>query len=95
VHPQGRYARDIILLVRECGIPVAHAIRAATDHAARAAWFQNVGCIASGADADLTVVNGDLSARIEQLEDEANVGVVIQKGRIVKGRVPARAPAAG
>ena len=84
VHPQGRYARDVVLLVRDVGLPVEHAIRAATDHAAGAAWFSGVGRIAVGADADLSVVNGDLTSRIELLDDEANVRVVVQKGRIVK-----------
>jgi imidazolonepropionase-like amidohydrolase len=93
VHPQGRYARDVVLLVRACGLPVEHAIRAATDHAARAAWFSDIGRIAPGVDADLAVVRGDLSAQIELLEDEANVDLVIQKGRIVKDRMTAGAAA--
>ena len=85
VHPHGRYARDIVLLVRACGIPVEHAIAAATDNAARAAWLSDVGRIVPGAEADLVVVEGDLSSQIERLEDEANIGLVIQRGRIVKG----------
>jgi imidazolonepropionase-like amidohydrolase len=85
VHPHGRYARDVVLLVRACGLSVEHAIRAATGHAAKAAWLQGVGTIAVGADADLVVVAGDLSEQIELLEDEANVRVVVQKGRVVKG----------
>jgi imidazolonepropionase-like amidohydrolase len=92
VHPHGRYARDIVLLVRSCGLPVEHAIRAATAHAARAAWIRNVGNIAPGADADLVVVSGDLTRRIEALEDEGDLRVVVQKGRLVKGMAtPARA----
>ena len=94
VHPHGRYARDIVLLVRACGVPVEHAIRAATAHAAEAAWFSDVGRVAPGADADLVVVKGDLTARVELLEDEANVGLVIQKGRVVKDRMAAGARAA-
>ena len=37
VHPHGRYARKISILVRACGLPAEHAIRAATRHAAAAA----------------------------------------------------------
>jgi imidazolonepropionase-like amidohydrolase len=84
VHPQGRYARDITLLVTDCGLPVEHAIRAATEHAARAAWFSDIGRIAPGTDADLVLVAGDLSTKIGLIEDEANVTLVVQKGRIVK-----------
>jgi len=92
VHPHGRYVRDLVLLVRSCGLPVEHAIRAATAHAARAAWLRNVGSITPGADADLVVVSGDLTRRIETLEDEGNLRVIVQKGRLFKGMAtPARA----
>lgn len=89
VHPHGRYARDIVLLVRACGSPVEHAIRAATMHAAHAAWFEGVGTVVAGATADLAVVAGDLLDQIELLEDEANIPVVLQRGRVVKGSVAA------
>ena len=92
VHPHGRYARDIVLLVRECGIPVEHAIRAATSHAATAAWFENVGAIASGRNADLVVVAGDLTQRIELLEDERNIRTVVRDGEIVVRAAASAAP---
>lgn len=85
VHPHGRYAHDIALLVNAVGLSTEHAIRAATLHAARAGWFANVGTLTPGADADLVVVIGDLTKRIELLEDEVNVRVVAKKGRVVKG----------
>jgi imidazolonepropionase-like amidohydrolase len=92
VHPHGRYARDVVLLVRSCGLPVEHAIRAATAHAAEAAWLRNVGVLVPGADADLVVVAGDLTRRIEALEDEGNLRAIVQKGRLFKGTTtPARA----
>ncbi len=94
VHPHGRYARDLVLLVRACGIPIERAICAATEHAARAAWFDETGAIAAGCDADLVVASGDLTRRIELLEDEANVRLVLRKGRIVKGAPSAAAAAA-
>lgn len=94
IHPHGGYARDVVLLVRECGLPPEHAIRAATQHAARAAWFSDAGTLTAGAHADLVVVRGDLSRRIELLDDAANVELVVQKGRIVKGGATATAPRA-
>jgi imidazolonepropionase-like amidohydrolase len=83
VHPHGRYARDIVLLVRECGIPVEDAIRAATSNAADAAWFADRGTIAPGRDADLVVVDGDLTQHIELLEDERHIAAVVRKGDVV------------
>jgi len=85
VHPHGRYARDVVLLVRACGIPVEHAIRAATSHAAQAAWLSDVGVIVPDNDADIVVVNGDLTDRIELLEDEANITAVVRKGELAFG----------
>jgi imidazolonepropionase-like amidohydrolase len=93
VHPHGRYARDIVLLVRACGIPVEHAIRAATSHAADAAWLGGVGLIAPDRDADLVLVDGDLTEGIELLEDEANIAMVVRKGEIVVGGVASRVTA--
>jgi imidazolonepropionase-like amidohydrolase len=93
VHPHGRYARDVVLLVRACGIPVEHAIRAATSHAAQAAWFSDVGVIALDNDADIVVVNGDLTDRIEQLEDEANIMAVVRKGELALGAAAHRVTA--
>ena len=84
VHPHGRYAREIVLLVRVCGIPVERAVRAATSHAARAAWLGGAGVIGADHDADLVVVAGDLVRRVELLEDDANIRVVMKKGRIVR-----------
>jgi imidazolonepropionase-like amidohydrolase len=93
VHPHGRYAREIVLLVRACGIPVEDAIRAATSNAAGAAWFSDVGVVAPGRDADLVVVGGDLTERIELLEDERQITAVVRKGEVVR-RAAAAAPSA-
>ena len=89
VHPHGRYVRDVVLLVRACGIPVENAIGAATSHAAQAAWLENVGVVAAGRDADLVVVDGDLTQRVELLEDEGRVTVVVRKGEVVVRTAPA------
>jgi imidazolonepropionase-like amidohydrolase len=93
VHPHGRYARDVVLLVRACGIPVEDAIRAATSHAAQAAWLSEVGVIAPDNDADLVVVNGDLTERIELLEDATNIAAVVRKGELAVGGAATRASA--
>jgi imidazolonepropionase-like amidohydrolase len=85
-HPHGRYARNISLFVRECGIPVEHAVRAATLHASEAGWFENSGALLPGRHADLAVVRGDLTSTIELIEDAANITLVMQGGRIVKGQ---------
>ena len=89
VHPHGRYAREIVLLVRVCGLPVEHAIRAATSHAAAAAWFEDVGAIAPRCSADFVIVRGDLTQRIELLEDERNITTVVRKGEVVAGHLSA------
>ena len=44
-HPHGRYARNVTLFVRECGLPVEDAIRAVTGLAAKAGWFDNTGTL--------------------------------------------------
>ena len=94
VHPHGRYAREIVLLVRACGIPLEDAIRAATSNAARAAWLGDAGVVAPGRDADLVVVDGDLTQRVELLEDERHITAVVRKGEVVvRTRSPASAPA--
>jgi len=94
VHPHGRYAREIVLLVRACGIPVEDAIRAATSNAAQAAWLGDVGVVASGRDADLVVVDGDVTQRVELLEDERHITAVVRKGEVVvRSGSPASVPA--
>ena len=93
VHPHGRYAREIVLLVRACGIPVEDAIRAATSNAAEAAWLSDVGVIAPDRDADLVVVDGDLTQRVEHLEDERHIATVVRKGEVVVRAATSSAPA--
>ena len=93
VHPHGRYAREIVLLVRACGIPVEDAIRAATSNAAEAAWLSDVGVIAPDRDADLVVVDGDLTQRVEHLEDERRIATVVRKGEVVVRAAASPAPA--
>ncbi|MGH2473480.1 MAG: amidohydrolase family protein [Candidatus Limnocylindria bacterium] len=84
IHPHGRYARDVVLFVRDCEMPVEHALRAATQYAATAAWFEGRGTLSPGSMADLVLVEGDLTKRIELLEDESNVSVVVRGGVVVK-----------
>jgi imidazolonepropionase-like amidohydrolase len=93
VHPHGRYAREIVLLVRACGIPVEDAIRAATSNAAEAAWLSDVGIIAPDRDADIVVVDGDLTRRVEHLEDERHIVTVVRKGEVVVRAAASPAPA--
>ncbi|HEV8470460.1 MAG TPA: amidohydrolase family protein [Candidatus Limnocylindria bacterium] len=88
VHPHGRYARDVVLFVRECGMSVEHALRAVTLYAATAGWFEGRGSLSPGHFADLAVVEGDLTKRIELLEDEASVRVVVRGGVVVKELTP-------
>ncbi|MBM4420626.1 MAG: amidohydrolase family protein [Chloroflexi bacterium] len=83
VHPHGRYARDVTLLVRECGLSAESAVRAASRDAARAAWIEGAGVLTPGAAADLVVVRGDLTKRIEALEEERSIALVMQRGRVV------------
>jgi imidazolonepropionase-like amidohydrolase len=85
-HPHGRYARNLTLLVREVGMPVEHALRAATKYAAEAAWFADAGSLEPGKRADVVIVRGDLGSQIEAVEDEACIEVVVKAGRVVKAR---------
>jgi imidazolonepropionase-like amidohydrolase len=92
-HPHGRYARNVTLFVRECGIPVERAIQAVTSRAAEAAWFEQTGSVEPGRMADLVVVRGDLTQHVEVIEDESAIEVVMQAGRLVKGVAAERVPA--
>jgi imidazolonepropionase-like amidohydrolase len=86
-HPHGRYARNVTLFVRECGLPVEHALRAVTSHAATAAWFDDVGSLERGRIADIVAVSGDLTQTVESIEDEGCIDLVMQRGRVVKTRL--------
>lgn len=83
VHPHGRYARDIVLLVRACSLSVEEAIRAATRDAAAAAWHAETGTLSPGGYADLIAVRGALVGQVERLEDPANLSLVMKRGTVV------------
>jgi imidazolonepropionase-like amidohydrolase len=83
-HPHGRYMRNVTLFVRQCGLPVEHAIRAVTRYAADAAGFGNVGTLEPGRQADVVAVNGDLTERVEAIEDERCIALVVQRGCVTK-----------
>ncbi len=87
-HPHGRYARNVTLFVRECGLPVEHAIRAVSGFAAQAGWFDNTGTLEVGRFADIVVVRGDLTNTVEVIEDQACIGLVMQRGHIARRLVP-------
>ena len=53
------------------------------------AGFEDVGAIAPRCSADFVIVRGDLTQRIELLEDERNIRTVVRKGEVVAGRLPA------
>ena len=55
-----------------------------TSYAAAAAWFENVGTLETGRAADVVAVRGDLTRRVEAIEDEACIELVMQSGRVVK-----------
>src|SRR5205814_325852 len=82
-HPHGRYARNVRLVVRECGLSVEHAIRAVTGYAAQAEWFDNVGTLEGGRLADVAV-RGDLTQHVEAIENKVCIELVMQAGRVVK-----------
>lgn len=85
VHPHGLYAQEIVVLVRECGIPVEHAVRAATSTAAIAAGLDGAGRLQPGALADLVLVNGDLSVDPEHLLSRTQIERVLKSGVQVGG----------
>jgi imidazolonepropionase-like amidohydrolase len=84
VHPHGRYARDVTLLVRSCHVSVEHAIRAVTSYAAQAAWLPDVGSLTVGQFADLVVIDGNLTTDIELIEREEKIVTVLQRGHVAK-----------
>jgi imidazolonepropionase-like amidohydrolase len=83
IHPHGSLAREAVILVRECGISVEGTIRAMTLNSAEAAWLPETGSIQAGWLADLVAVHGDLTTRIEALEDIENIALVLQAGNLI------------
>jgi imidazolonepropionase-like amidohydrolase len=83
-HPQGRFAREVVVLARDCEVPVEGAIQAATLWSAKASWLEDVGAIQAGMLADLVAIRGDLTTQIELLESKANVALVMRGGRILE-----------
>lgn len=83
IHPHGSLAREAVILVRDCGVSVEDTVRAMTRHSAEAAWLPETGTVQAGWLADLVAVRGDLTARIEALEDTENIALVAQGGNLI------------
>lgn len=91
-NPHGTYAKEITFFVRYVGFSPLQALRCATLSGAeimgRADEF---GSVAPGKLADLLVVDGDVLANIEVLEDRSRFLAVIQGGVIRAGHLAAAA----
>ena len=93
-NPHGDYARELTFFVEYVGLTPREVLRCATRTGAeimgRGAEF---GTLEPGKLADLLVVEGDVIADIQLLEDRSRFLAVIQGGLIKAGRLAAPAPA--
>ena len=81
--PHGQVAYAVADLTGPCGVPLADALTAATARAARACGLgDRTGRLAAGYDADLLVVDGDLSTDVTALQRPR---VAVSRGREVTG----------
>jgi len=81
----GTYAEELILYVREIGIPALDVIRWATKHGAEAMGLgDQIGTIEAGKLADLLVVEGDPTADITLLRERANLRAILLGGVAIK-----------
>jgi imidazolonepropionase-like amidohydrolase len=75
----------------QLGMSALEVIRAGTLHAAQLLRLdESLGTIEQGKIADLVACDGDPVADIGLLGEPGNVVLVVQGGRIVKDRLPAR-----
>ncbi|MDX1417495.1 MAG: amidohydrolase family protein [Candidatus Promineifilaceae bacterium] len=87
VMPHGTNLRELGLLV-EIGMSPMEAIKSATATAAEClGWQDRLGTIEAGKLADLIICKGDPLVDIHMLENNDNIKVVIQDGRIVKQKL--------
>jgi imidazolonepropionase-like amidohydrolase len=83
--PPGDNAIELVRMV-DGGLSPLEGIVAATRGSARALGLDDVGTVASGAAADLLIVDGDPLADVRVLNDPARIWLVVKDGRIVAGR---------
>jgi imidazolonepropionase-like amidohydrolase len=82
--PQGTNARDIEFFVKLFGYTPSEALQCATRVGGELMRL-DVGVVREGWLADLIVVNGDPVADVRVLQEAANLAVIMQGGKIVKG----------
>jgi imidazolonepropionase-like amidohydrolase len=81
----GTYADEMILYVKEIGIPALDVIRWATKHGAEAMGLgEETGMIEPGKLADLLVVDGDPAADITVLRERSNLLAIFKGGVAIK-----------
>jgi imidazolonepropionase-like amidohydrolase len=78
--PHGSAGREVVQLVR-CGLTPIQAIEVATRNTARMLLAEQTGSVEASKLADLIVVEGDVSSRVEQLEVPGNMRQVMVGGR--------------
>jgi imidazolonepropionase-like amidohydrolase len=84
----GTYAEELILYVKEIGIPAIDVIRWATKHGAEAMGLgQQTGTLEPGKLADFLVVNGDPSNDIALLRERANLLAIYLNGAAIKDQL--------
>jgi imidazolonepropionase-like amidohydrolase len=79
--PHGQVAQAVADLVDRCAVPLAEALTAATARAARACGLgSSTGRLAAGYDADLLLVDGDVTIDVTALQRPR---AVVSRGREV------------
>jgi len=92
--PMGENSTEIVLLVREIGMPPVEALKAATSVAAEAIGLgDRVGAISPGREADIVVLSGNPLENPEVLLAPSNICMVMRRGEILKNCLKAAKPA--
>lgn len=92
--PHGTYAEELVCYAEDVGVAPLELIKWSTVYGAEMTQIPDLGGIQVGKLADLLVVNGDPSADIGVLADQANIQAVLKAGELVSGSLPeARAAA--
>jgi imidazolonepropionase-like amidohydrolase len=86
-NPHGTYAKEISFFVKYVGFSPLDALRCATRNGAQIlGHLDKLGTLETGKLADVLVVDGDVLANIELLEDRSHILAVVQNGVVKAGQ---------